>query len=367
MLSFSMMIMTFQVTGDRTWSCTREQATKLLRSSDAQAATPSVFTAAASSRASLLQASSQMLQGTVRYEGVLDMTAAPISGAVGAVNSSYTIGESLLQGGAQQDHSDRHSQQALGQVWDEALQSISQLLARARDRVGIKPRGPARYSGWQVFYASVSIFLLIVFVMLVKSAHRFFSGTRDATKTPGEADQSRGTPPPEPSEMEKFCMELVVPADHECVLVLPKQPVTGTCNIRDFHGDDVLLASADKQTPWHLVLRSKSGETLAQCCDARPSAAEYHFLKASDEHFAKLREEEEPYSYTLHLADGTRLSIKGVLSDQPVSITDDGTGAVVATTEPADDLVLRIAPLVNAGIALCCIFCVAHHQGSYIQ
>lgn len=176
------------------------------------------------------------------------------------------------------------------------------------------------------------------------------------------------------SRESRFCPDLVVPEQCECILVVPVYAPTGTFSICDTNGRAVLHAfthSGGPGTLWQLKLQTATGEPLAHCVEVRssasssPSGVEYQILDAKAEHFASLVQLQAQQRFQLTTTAGDRLQFWGNFSTQAVNVTDEHNG-LLATTEPCGSdfdqtgiyYKLRVAPLANVGHSLCALLCI---------
>jgi len=168
----------------------------------------------------------------------------------------------------------------------------------------------------------------------------------------------------------KFCPELVVPSDCECALLLPNTVVMEkTCDILDPNGDIVLQVIPKSEDPWQVDLVTSKGKLLARCGVAPEGGAEgeYHFFQAAGGLFAKLAIAEDNGSITF--VNGSRLQLS-CLSEQLVDLADEkghllaslehAVGGTARSDEHGGHFRLRVAPLVDAGVALCGVLCISH-------
>jgi len=176
----------------------------------------------------------------------------------------------------------------------------------------------------------------------------------------------------------QFCPALVVPAGCECALVLPYTTVgEKPREVLDPSGVTVLRIVPKAGELWQVELATPEGEVLAWCSAAPESSTgscEYHFHQAgSGEHFAKLVQDED--NYHIIFVEGSRRLHLSCLSEHLIDLTDE-SGKLLASLEPAigasasasddssENFRLRVAPLVDAGLALCGVLCISHWRKS---
>jgi hypothetical protein len=187
-----------------------------------------------------------------------------------------------------------------------------------------------------------------------------------------------------------FCPDLVVPANCECVLIVPVRSLP--VEVADAGGRIVLRADSDDMCgggsvrsspvsagpPSHVRLLGETGDVLAQCralpSQSRgPAAAEFQLLCATGRPFARLVAGGPSCKdrYTLETVHKAQLYFCGSFEHHAVNIMDS-SNKLLATTEPCaatraggtSSYRLRVAPLADVGLVLCCLLSIEHLQGS---
>lgn len=215
----------------------------------------------------------------------------------------------------------------------------------------------------------------------------------------GRSPSSR-SPSPSPERVADsdrcLCPDLVVPPNCECILLVPTRSLEqGPVSVTDTHGNAVLSieprpvaaagssrmacrpvaacgggdSSPEAGSPQagarsqRLVLKTIYGDLLAQCgpAPARPSPPEFHLLRATGEHFAKLSCNAGRDRCTLTTRAGSRLHFWGSPANHALNVAHS-SGKICATTEPQNlhYYKLRVAPLMDVGLVLCGVLCIDH-------
>lgn len=201
-----------------------------------------------------------------------------------------------------------------------------------------------------------------------------FSPTPDTQQTLPRHMGSAASSEDEGRGDDRFCPDLVVPQQCECILVVPVYAPSGHFNICDMNGRAVLHASTQTGGPgalWQLALQTATGEPLAHCTEVRQGSAisttagaEFHILDAKAEYFASLVSIQGQQRFQLTTQTGKKLQLWGNFQTQAVNVTDE-QGGLLATTEFVDFenqtgifYRLRVAPLANVGHSLCALLCI---------
>mmetsp|Transcript_54925 Transcript_54925/g.152326 ORF Transcript_54925/g.152326 Transcript_54925/m.152326 type:complete len:160 (-) Transcript_54925:98-577(-) len=129
------------------------------------------------------------------------------------------------------------------------------------------------------------------------------------------------------------------------------------------------VAVADDHSPTKpkFTLRAENGILLAQFGvsprDAGGSeCTDFALMQREGELFARLKRTEGQERYVLKTPD-KRLYFWGAFAQRAVNVTDND-GRLLASTEPASEVVqgylLKVAPLMDAGLVLCGLLCIEH-------
>lgn len=170
-------------------------------------------------------------------------------------------------------------------------------------------------------------------------------------------------------EVISFCPELVVPSECDFEVVLTNAAVVdGICDVLDPNGDVLLQAVPRHLEPWHVELRTVQGDLLAECRAVGQSkgTCEYHLHRADGEYFGKLVYEEALGNYSISLQNDSRFCFS-CLPEQLIELSD-ASGQLLAYadamsgTDKQTRMRLRVAPLADAGLALCGVFCIGHSR-----
>jgi hypothetical protein len=148
--------------------------------------------------------------------------------------------------------------------------------------------------------------------------------------------------------------------------------------VTDVNGNLVLRVVPEPPSAsrlWRATIQTSSGELLAQCCEARfsssgGSAREFQLLRAGGDIFGKLRHSQPQDRYLLTLVSGIVLHFWGNFDTHSVNFTDD-KDRLFATTEAGASAIfdpngkyarLRVAPLVDVGLAICGLLCIGQNM-----
>lgn len=163
-------------------------------------------------------------------------------------------------------------------------------------------------------------------------------------------------------EDREFCPKLVVPADCECVLFVPRAARASRYRVFDADGNDVLWIEGGGRS-WQWDLRTTSGELLASC-KRGPGPLECRLCYTSGGDYAMLCPEPGGEGFLLTSTSRRTLRFGGSLQIAALSVTDE-SGTLIATTELASPSEvpqscggtefyrLRVGPSVDVAVIIC--------------
>jgi len=164
-------------------------------------------------------------------------------------------------------------------------------------------------------------------------------------------------------------LELVVPKDCECILVVPIHPRTQKpYNITDPEGNVVLIVERCEKADSRLVITTGHGYVLSQCCLVRmDSQKEFHFFDASKKHYATLTVDAVQQYASLSTMSGTRYSFWGCFGLHAVNITDHEQKLCASTEKctvgfdcTGEYYHLRAGSFTDVGLIISSLICIEH-------